>query len=179
MSEQQGWGSFTTLASQSLPVSRVSRLVHLQSLPTVLSCCHVAMATWEGQAFTTPGRKRRKRRRSSVWGTVSGVTVVNETWGWWHQTFVVSLGSSILYPQSPSKADVCPLPHYLQREHFALQEPPSLQQVGLVYHPCLQRQNTSDISKISTMYNCNLEVFQLKSLKCISKKSGCISTHKS
>lgn len=49
---------------RSLPVSCVCRLVHLQLLPTPLSCCHVAMATWEGPAFTTPG----SQRRSSVWG---------------------------------------------------------------------------------------------------------------
>lgn len=47
-----------------LCVSPVPRLVHPQCLPTPLSYCHVAMATWEGPAFTPPG----SQRRSLTWG---------------------------------------------------------------------------------------------------------------
>lgn len=45
-------------------VSPVPRLVHPQLLPTPLSCCHVAMVTWEGPTSTTPG----SQRRSLIWG---------------------------------------------------------------------------------------------------------------
>lgn len=54
-------------------VSPVPRLVHPQLLPTPLSCCHVAMATWEGPAFTTPG----SQRRTLVWGKGCGAVLVS------------------------------------------------------------------------------------------------------
>uniref|UniRef100_A0A1A7WGC0 PHD-type domain-containing protein n=1 Tax=Iconisemion striatum TaxID=60296 RepID=A0A1A7WGC0_9TELE len=40
-------------------VSPLPRPVHPRLLPTLLSCCHVAMATWEEPTFTTPGSRRR------------------------------------------------------------------------------------------------------------------------
>lgn len=70
MSEHRGITAWLTLLVMSasrqadLCVSPVSRLVPPQLLPTPFSCCHVAMATWEGPAFTTPG----SQRRSLVWG---------------------------------------------------------------------------------------------------------------
>lgn len=63
---QPDWLLIISASRQAdLCVSPVSRLVPPQLLPTPLSCCHVAMATWEGPAFTTPG----SQRRSLVWGT--------------------------------------------------------------------------------------------------------------
>jgi len=45
-------------------VSPAPRPVLPLLLPTLLTYCHVAMATWEGPACTTPG----SRRRSLMWG---------------------------------------------------------------------------------------------------------------
>lgn len=70
MSERRGIRAWLTpvmmlaFRQAGLCVSPVPRLVHPQLLPTPLSYCHVAMATWEGPAFTTPG----SQRRSLVWG---------------------------------------------------------------------------------------------------------------